>query len=196
MYQFLLQRVAFSIGIIILAIIYSASALASKTYITNLRVIRKPHHWQFVFDATAPINYKFFYLNKPERAVFVLPATHLKHMFSRGSYVDTPVTKIRAQRSNDTLRLVLDLDHSVNVSSFSLKPSKQYPNRFVVDLKGNPIKVVGIFQPTPSKKPRINPKYYLRPLMTPDSLLTRQERDVIVVIDPGHGRDRHLHESQ
>lgn len=165
----------------------SAVSLAQTPYITNLRVIRKPHHWQFVFEASAPITCTTRYLAKPDRAVIDCPKAHLSHMFSPATYVTTPVVKIRARHQHNTLRLVLDLDHQVTVRGFSLPAVKGYKNRLVVDLKGHEIKVVGFDSPIKQTSHSPKPKYYLRPLMTPDSLLSSRERNVVVVIDPGHG---------
>ena len=173
-----------SVGVCLL--FASAVTFAQKTFITHLRVIRKPHHWQFVFEATAHLRCSTRYLAKPDRAVIDCPGVHLRHMFKRASYVTTPVIKIHASRRHNLLRIVLDLDHRVKVHGFTLPAFRGYNHRLVVDLQGHKIRVVGFDSPAvKTKAPK--PKYYLRPLMTPTSLLTSRERKVVVVIDPGHG---------
>ena len=80
---------------LVLALLLSMTSLAARIEITRLRVIRKPHHWQFVFETTAPVTHTYHYLTHPYRAVFDFPNVHLRKMFSAGAYVTTPVTKIR-----------------------------------------------------------------------------------------------------
>jgi N-acetylmuramoyl-L-alanine amidase len=175
-------------GGVILAVLFAAScsAFANTLFITKLRVIRKPHHWQFVFETNAPIHCNYHYLSNPNRAVLDCPGVHLKHMISDATYVTTPVTMIHARRYKNTLRLTFDLDHAVKVHTFRLPAIRSYHHRYVVDLEGHPIKVVGFGLPNRSK--RIAPKKYnLVPTVTPTSLLAKRERKVIVVIDPGHG---------
>lgn len=163
----------------------ACSSFANTTFITKLRVIRKPHHWQFVFESTAPVHCRYHYLIHPDRVVLDCPGVRLRQMFSAGSYVTTPVTTIRVRHQHNTLRMVLELDHKVSVHYFNLPAVKNYRDRLVVDLKGHKMTVIG-FNLSQKKAPP-KPKYYLAPLITPTTLLTKRERNVIVVIDPGHG---------
>lgn len=171
---------------LVLALLLSVTSLAARIEITGLRVIRKPHHWQFVFETTAPVSHTYRYLSHPDRAVFDFPNVHLRKMFSAGAYVTTPVTKIRVRHRGKSLRIVLDLDHKVQVKSFSLPATHKYTHRFVVDLLGKRMNVMG-FNSIFSRHKRSQPTQYVRTLITPKSMLTRKEHEVVVVIDPGHG---------
>ncbi len=168
-------------------------AVAQKTYITDLRVIRKPHHWQFVFESTASIHYKYRQLNNPRRVVFEMPNVHLRRMVSPAEYVTTPVTKIHMRRRKNILRITLDLDHKVVVKPYTLAANKKYPYRLVIDLKGRQMLVVGwpwskraksaehtIIKQHKATKPSL-------PIFSSTMRSKRRERNIVVVIDPGHG---------
>ena len=172
---------------ILLSMLVINIAYAKPIYITQLRVIRKPHHWQFVFDATADLHCKTRYLSNPDRIIASCPGLHLKQMIHPATYVTTPVTKIHARRQQNTLYLTFDLDHSVSIHSFALPAMKKYGPRFVIDLRGKQMKIVGFnIYPSPHVIAKPQP-LKLQPLITPTSELAAHQRDVVVVIDPGHG---------
>lgn len=164
-----------------------SSVFAGKIAITDLRVIRKPHHWQFVFETTAAIKFDFKQQAHPNSAIFDLPNVKLRKMFGPSYYVVTPVTKIHMRHKGNTLRMILDLDHPVKVTAFTLKSQAHYPNRFVVDIKGKRLGTLGLSEPPAKKKSKPLSPFLLRPILSTKTLFTKRASDVIVVIDPGHG---------
>lgn len=168
----------------------STICYSSQLFINKLRVIRKPHHWQFVFETNSPIHCRSRLLRSPNRIVVDCPRVHLKHMIHDADYVMTPVTKIHVRHLKQTLQMTLDLDHPLKINSFSLPAVQGYHHRYVIDMKGHRIPVIG-FANTPAKKVTkslqpITP-YVLKPIVTSESTPSVRARQVIVVIDPGHG---------
>ncbi len=166
---------------------YSFSVFAGKVAITDLRVIRKPHHWQFVFEATAAIKFTQLQASHPKIAMFDLPNVKLIKMFGPSYYVSTPVTKLHMRHHGNALRMILDLDHKVNVTAFTLKSQQKYPNRFVIDLKGQQLPTHGLTPPIQKAHKKPLSPFLLRPILTTKTLFVKRSPDVIVVIDPGHG---------
>jgi N-acetylmuramoyl-L-alanine amidase len=107
------------------------------------------------------------------------------------STANTPITAMRsAQRTPTDLRVVIDLKKVVTPKSFSLAPNAQYGNRLVVDLFDNPADAAPAPAPAPSvaTTPAVpvspaQPQVKLPPLPPAPA----GKRDVIVVIDAGHG---------
>lgn len=173
--------------IIALWLCCSFSVFAEKVAITDLRVIHKPHHWQFVFETIAPVTFTQQQTKDGKTAIFDLPNAKLRKMFGPGYYASTPVIKLHMRHHGNTLRMILDLDHKVNVTAFTLKPQQKYPNRFVIDIKGQQLVTHGLLPPIKKAyKQQIAP-FLLRPILTTKTLFVKRAPEVIVVIDPGHG---------
>ncbi len=162
-------------------------SFADSVFITKLRVIRKPHHWQFVFDTTAPVACRSQNSSNPAQIVLDCQGVHLKSLFPASSYASTPVTKIHARHgAQNNVQLTLDLDHPLDLHFFTLPAVGSYQNRLIVDLQGHTTHAIGFEPQQVHAAPK--PKYYLPShIITTNSLLEKRERQVIVVIDPGHG---------
>jgi len=90
-------------------------------------------------------------------------------VFDRLDFSSSPIKGVRsAVRENGDLRIVLDLVAKVKPKSFVLKPNEKYGNRLVIDLYA-----------LSSQKKKTSPA----------KSLEGGQRDVIVMIDPGHGGD-------
>ncbi len=162
--RFLLQ-LAFSVMLMCSAFMtYAAS-------VTNARVWPAPDHTRLVFEVTAGVEHKLFSLSNPSRLVLDMTDAKLSTDLSDLSLKGSPIKRIRAaKRNNKDLRVVLDLGRSVSPKSFLLKPNEKYGNRLVIDLFENKAKIV---------TPRI--------VRSVDQ--QNQKRDIVIVIDAGHGGD-------
>ncbi len=151
-------------------------AFAKTTYIQDLRVKHYQNKWRLVFDATAPISYRQFQLQKPHRLVFDIQHASVGSRFVRGTrdrLKNSPVKLIRTfTKSNGELRLVLDLKNAVNARSFTLKPSHGRSYRLVLDITNKAVRH--------TKKKSL-------PILSVFKKRKKPLRDVIIVIDPGHG---------
>lgn len=165
--------------------VFSQLAFAQQTKITDFRVNRKPHDWRFVFESTRAIKYKYYTLENPLRVVFDLQNARLNTSLSPRKYVSTPVTQLRLKHFKSKLQLIFDLDHHVKIKAFTLKPSKPYMHRLVIDFTGKPL---GTLNLSWFNKKRTQPKNKSPNTNSlPFTSIKNRNHKIIVVIDPGHG---------
>src|SRR5690606_20539756 len=108
---------------------------------------------------------------------------------------NTPITSMRsAQRTPDSLRLVIDLSKAVNPKSFVLAPNQEYGHRLVVDLFDKGVESVGsmrqpVAAPSPTPAAPLPPVSSAKPLPRPvqPSGNLGAQRDVVISSDAGHG---------
>lgn len=132
--------------------------------VEGVRVWSGPEATRVVLDLSAPAEHRVFSLTDPHRIVIDLQRTSARRTLA----LPEPkgfVSSIRTgERPNGELRVVLDLKQSVQPKSFLLPPNEQYGHRLVIDLEpGTAVPVV---------------KRTAAPA---------RGRDLVVVIDPGHG---------
>ncbi|MDK1022794.1 MAG: N-acetylmuramoyl-L-alanine amidase [Gammaproteobacteria bacterium] len=147
-----------------------SAVVHAQTDINGIRVRPSPERTRIVFDLSEPVEHKIFTLSNPLRLVIDISNASLKAKLKGISLVDTPITKIRAARRNETdLRIVLDLNSEMKPRSFVLQPIMQYGDRLVVDL--------------------YTPEQQIRTENQKAKQISRQMRDVIIAVDAGHGGD-------
>jgi N-acetylmuramoyl-L-alanine amidase len=141
----------------------------SATQIRNARLWRSDDKLRLVFDLSGPVHYKTFSLSAPERLIIDLNGANVSGDFSQLSLADTVIRSIRSGHFGlgDT-RIVLDLNGPVQLNSFLLPPQDGQGHRLVLDLKSAASLPVTV----PSEA-----------IQEPAHL----KRDIIVVVDPGHG---------
>lgn len=147
---------------------------AYATQIRNARLWRSDDKLRLVFDLSGPVQYKTFSLTSPERVIIDLSGAGLSGDFSQLALKNSGITSIRSGHfgKGDT-RIVLDLAAPMQLNSFLLPPQDGQGHRLVLDLTNAtraPRQIAA--EPTPLPKPvdKAHPK-----------------RDIIVVVDPGHG---------
>lgn len=143
----------------------------SATQIRNARLWRSDEKLRLVFDLSGPIRYKTFTLSAPERLIIDVSGASLSGDFSRLALDGSVIRSIRSGPFGlgDT-RIVLDLGSPVLLNSFLLAPQDGQSHRLVLDLvSAKPIQIA-------PKVPRETPQISAHP-----------KRDIIVVVDPGHG---------
>ncbi|WP_223529298.1 N-acetylmuramoyl-L-alanine amidase [Pseudomonas sp. GL-R-19] len=144
---------------------------AAATQIRNARLWRSDGKLRLVFDLSGPVQYKTFSLSTPERLIIDLSGAGLSSDFSQLALGDGVIRSIRSGHfgKGDT-RIVLDLSEPVQLNSFLLPPQDGQGHRLVLDLKTS--------APLPSSSPA-----------EPAVAIAKAHpmRDVIVVVDPGHG---------
>ncbi|MBA4359903.1 MAG: N-acetylmuramoyl-L-alanine amidase [Pseudomonas sp.] len=141
----------------------------SATQIRNARLWRSDDKLRLVFDLSGPVQYKTFSLSTPERLIVDLRGASLSGDFSQLALGNTVIRSIRSGRfgQGDT-RIVLDLSGPVQLNSFLLPPQDGQGDRLVLDLK--PSAPLNIAEATEARVDKAHPR-----------------RDIIVVVDPGHG---------
>lgn len=138
----------------------------SATQIRNARLWRSDDKLRLVFDLSGSVSYKTFTLSAPERLIIDLNGASLIGDFSQLTLSGTPIHSIR---SGGNTRIVLDLSSPVQLNSFLLAPQDGQGHRLVLDLMSASAGV-------PASVPRETLQEKSHP-----------KRDIMVVVDPGHG---------
>ncbi|VVQ29381.1 N-acetylmuramoyl-L-alanine amidase [Pseudomonas fluorescens] len=143
----------------------------SATQIRNARLWRSEEKLRLVFDLSGPVRYKTFTLSAPERLIIDVSGADLSGDFSQLALNGTVIRSIRSGPfgQGDT-RIVLDLSNPVLLNSFLLAPQDGQSHRLVLDLVS--AKAAPEIPMVPRETPRIS---------------AHPKRDIIVVVDPGHG---------
>ncbi|MGE8145968.1 N-acetylmuramoyl-L-alanine amidase [Pseudomonas frederiksbergensis] len=143
----------------------------SATQIRNARLWRSDDKLRLVFDLSGPVQFKTFTLSSPERLIIDLSGANLSGDFSQLALNNTVIRSIRSGHfgQGDT-RIVLDLSEPVQLNSFQLPPQDGQGHRLVLDMKTSaPMQIAA----APIPEPIIDKAH--------------PKRDIIVVVDPGHG---------
>ncbi|MBU4635364.1 N-acetylmuramoyl-L-alanine amidase [Pseudomonas chlororaphis] len=172
------------VGLLLTAL--AVDALAA-TQVRSVRLWRAPDNTRLVFDLSGPVQHSVFTLTAPDRLVIDINGATLGGPLNV-SMANTPITAMRsAQRTPTDLRVVVDLKKAVTPKSFTLAPNAQYGNRLVVDLFDNPADAA----PTPPPAPNVAtvPAVPVTPSKPEIKLppAPAGKRDIVVVIDAGHG---------
>jgi N-acetylmuramoyl-L-alanine amidase len=132
--------------------------------LTGIRLAAGPDATRVVLDLDSTASHRLFELTEPNRVVIDLPNV------AASSRLKLPAAKGRVRsvrtgaRPGGELRVVLDLSGPVDSKSFLLQPQDGQGHRLVIDLS----------DPGVQREPRV-------------SIDTNPSRDVVIVIDAGHG---------
>ena len=161
------------------------ACLSSFTYaakIENIRIWPAPDNTRLVLDTSAAVTFDEITLTNPHRLVIDIDRSLLSTSLAKLDFTNSPIRSIRSsQRSDNKLRLVLDLAYKTSHKIFTLPPNASYGDRLVVDLSN--------YQqapPTPKKGVVIKPSQPQTTTLSSLALLDSQ-RDILVAIDAGHG---------
>ncbi len=142
----------------------------ANSRINNLRIWPAPDHTRLVFDLSGPVEHRVFSLENPKRLVIDINDVRLNTELDSTDLTSTPISRLRSAKRNTTgLRVVLDLSQDIQPRSFLLRPNAQYGHRLVVDLVLSEQQQA--VKPPPAKK-------FIQP---------KQQRQIVIAIDPGHG---------
>jgi len=115
-----------------------ASVFADPFKVKNIRVAKNDQVTRVVFDTSATPSYKIFTLNNPRRVVIDLTDAKLSTTIDQAVFKSSFVEKLRhANRSNNKLRIVLDLNEQIVAKSFVLPSNGDSHHRLVIDLKNS-----------------------------------------------------------
>jgi N-acetylmuramoyl-L-alanine amidase len=147
---------------------------AHATQIRNARLWRSDDKLRLVLDLSGPVQYKTFSLTAPERLIIDLSGAGLSGDFSQLELKNSGITSIRSGHFGkaDT-RIVLDLAAPMQLNSFVLPPQDGQGHRLVLDLTSAthaPRQIATEAVPLVAPMDKAHPR-----------------RDIIVVVDPGHG---------
>ncbi|OPA83000.1 N-acetylmuramoyl-L-alanine amidase [Pseudomonas fluorescens] len=159
------------LNLLLVSPLFTLPFAANATQIRNARLWRSDDKLRLVFDLSGPVQYKTFSLTAPERLIIDLSGAGLSGDFSQLELKNSGITSIRSGHfgTNDT-RIVLDLAAPMQLNSFVLPPQDGQGHRLVLDLT------------SATQAPR-------QIAHEPSPLVdwAHPKRDIIVVVDPGHG---------
>jgi N-acetylmuramoyl-L-alanine amidase len=137
----------------------------------GLRILQTGSHTRLIFSLNKPFQYHCFTLIKPDRLIIDFSSTRLALPLQNLKFGHQIIKNIRTgiQQPNHNLRVVFELKQTLTPKPYILKPYGRFGYRLVIDLlaKSQPLRK--------SKKVAIK--------QTSKKAL----RNVIIVIDPGHG---------
>lgn len=139
------------------------------TKVKDLRIADRQSKTRVVFDLSSAASHNIFVLKNPDRVVLDIQNCNANGKLAASRVAGTLLKGMRyAQKSQDRLRVVFDLNKRVTPQSFLLPPTKNKDYRLVIDFtSANQVNLT---------KPVIEVKK--APL---------NYRDVIIAIDAGHG---------
>lgn len=147
----------------------------SATQIRDARLWRSTDKLRLVLDLSGPVLYKTFTLTAPERLIIDLSGAQLRGDFSQLELANTPIRAIRSGHvGQGATRIVLDLSEPLQLNSFLLPPQDGQGHRLVLDLS---------HQSAPPAPMAAAP---VIASIAPKGQ-AHAKRDIMVVVDPGHG---------
>ncbi|GAB3482673.1 N-acetylmuramoyl-L-alanine amidase [Marinomonas epiphytica] len=151
----------------LLAFCLMGSAIAAD--IKDVRVSQQEGVTRLVIELTSQTNHRLFPLVNPDRVVVdvnsaTLPAATAAKLSNLSSKV---LTRVRYAKRNSGIRLVLDLTGKVKAKSSVLSASGAYGPRILVELEYGVKKTAQVVKSVET--------------------IVAKKRDVVIVIDPGHG---------
>ena len=144
----------------------SSGLINAESILNGIRISNDNNKTRLVLDLQLNVNSNIFYLKNPDRLVIDLDATRLSSSFKERSIKNTLIKDIRfAKKNNQSLRVVLDLKKELEFNYFLIPGTDSNNSRLVIDL---------------------NTQVTSSPIKN-TALKTKKLRDILVVIDPGHG---------
>ena len=168
--------------LLLLLFLACLSAFTYAAKIENIRIWPAPDNTRLVLDTSAAVTFDEITLTNPHRLVIDIDRSLLSTSLAKLDFTNSPIRSIRSsQRSDNKLRLVLDLAYKTSHKIFTLPPNASYGDRLVVDLSNYKQAL-----PTPTKGAVIKPSQPQTSSLSSLALLDSQ-RDILIAIDAGHG---------
>jgi len=146
--------------------LFSSGLIYAENILNDIRISNDNIKSRLVLDLNLNVDSNVFYLKNPDRLVIDLASTRLSSSFKEKSIKNTLIKDIRfAKKDNQSLRIVLDLNKELEFNHFLITDSDSKNTRLVIDLNTST-----------TSSPKKN-----------TSLRSKKLRDILVVIDPGHG---------
>jgi N-acetylmuramoyl-L-alanine amidase len=153
--------------LLLMGLLFTSAASWAQNTIDALRVWPSPANTRIVFDLAKSPEFSYFTLSNPERLVIDLSDTENSFNFAKIDNQSNLINKIRysTPKNKESIRVVIELSKKLDLTVFSLPPTAPYSDRLVIDLSDDkPANTVIL-----------------------DAGTASSERDIVVVIDAGHG---------
>ncbi|NWG75675.1 MAG: N-acetylmuramoyl-L-alanine amidase, partial [Rubrivivax sp.] len=165
------------------------STVVSAGTLTAARMWPSPDYTRITLESDAPLRFKHFTLNNPERLVIDIegigPSQALAGLPALVTPADPFVSNVRSGLNRPGVtRLVFELKTPVRPSVFALGPMGDYSHRLVIDLYSAASVAQTLAQAQPLEKPAQASAPAAAPAANPAPKFNRL---MLVAIDPGHG---------
>ena len=159
---------------------FSVLSAAKTAKVSDVRIADRLSNTRIVFDLTSATNHHVFVLKNPDRVVLDIDKCDANGKLKMSRIAGTLLKEMRyAQKSNEKLRVVFDLNKAVVPKSFLLAPSNGKNHRLVIDLTST---ISSTLPTSPNKTNKTTDEPVLAIKEAPINF-----RDVIIAIDAGHG---------
>jgi N-acetylmuramoyl-L-alanine amidase len=171
----------------------SASAYAAQ--LVTCEVAQDAAKTSLLLTVNGDFTHKVFFLNNPSRVVVDLNNTRLGAPINQASLTTPLIRKVRSgQSATNTLRLVFDVAQNVKIKSSPWQAKGNFKGIKIELQSEKSPSIVGQVKPQIAKKiPKVTPVPVIKtaiPNQKPIKISNRPPkslRDVIVVLDAGHG---------
>lgn len=147
--------------------------ILASTLQNKVRIWNHDDKLRLVLELDKKYNYQTFLLDSPFRVIIDIDSVNMVNAFNNLSTSGTPVKAIRSALNGSGTRVVLEMKHPVVMNAFAL-PDTKGASRLVFDM--TPTQYAG----TPYTNKNVVEKDNLKIKNSP-------KRDIVVVIDAGHG---------
>lgn len=178
------------LGIIILLTFTANIGFAADVEMMGARLTQAGNDTRIVFEFDKATQYNIFTLTKPNRLVLDVTNTSLKTNLKLLPLQSTPINDVRIAPFNpNTLRIVFDLKSALKVKTSYLNPIDGYGYRLSVDLTDGTATSpeTSTYNSTPATATETSSSAPVQAVTASSVLSSGLGRNIIVVIDPGHG---------
>lgn len=152
--------------------VVAAHPVKTNPKLQLIRVTEEKYKTRMVLEFSKPFHYRAFTLSYPDRLVVDIKNGDLKA--SQRIPRNQLIYRLRSSKRDRVLRLAFDLKKRAFANIFELPATNKYPNRLVIDLSTK----IAMEKAAPVIEPNL-PKVVVPKRKT--------FRDIVIVIDPGHG---------
>ena len=160
---------------------------------------------RLVFETTGKPNYVVFSLTHPDRLVVDIKDGSLRASLSKLVLIKPYIKSVRMSKSPSQLRLVFDLQQRLHTENFVLNEANKNRYKLVVELSlkqkrgETTTRLTQLVLPLPQFKVKSLPAKNVKPVIANKApivpppqpvkvpAIKPRGRDIIIVIDPGHG---------
>ncbi|NKB77640.1 MAG: AMIN domain-containing protein [Gammaproteobacteria bacterium] len=167
-------RVVFCRRLLLCILLLSFFSGVNAAEVKDVRMWHAPDRSRIVFDMDNKVDFKVFTLTNPDRVVIDLPDTKLSGEVPKPGTTGQFIRQIRTgYPRSKVMRLVFDMAKPVRYFIQLFKPVDNYQYRLVVDYY--------------HRDSEDQPKVKNHPVVAGESSKKQEKRDILVLVDPGHG---------
>ncbi len=180
-----LKRIVRIIGCIGLMLVTTLLLASGLVKISSSSVVNLQDGAQVTFNVSKAVRYHAFALHNPERVVIDFYHAATPFELPTVNSLLSPIKRFRlGQQGNNTVRVVMDLKQAMSYRVDLRQPSVTSSGYQVVLTLGKASQTTMASTVKPSSQVSSS---MLQPVVSAGNMTVKRSKDIIVVIDPGHG---------